>query len=1301
MLSTRNPTLVRLFVFFGSLLVLVLFAALIGPYFIDWSSYREDFEKRASHILGQKVQVLGSADARLVPFPSVSFDNVVVGEGKDGEPMMTIERFSMDAELAPFLSGEIRIFDMRIENPEATVRLSTEGELDWALRSEKALPAGGLVLENIGVVNGRITVLDEQNERQHVLDGINMHMSAKSIAGPWQIEGAGRLNGIESAFSLVAGPPTEEGGIRLRAKLLPVAQPIEIELEGDARVEALKPRYAGNFTVQALDTSKIQSAGAVKGNRGRRPLFARARGVFELDNERLRVEDYRLETGSPKDPYVISGEATLDTGRNPEFLLIADGQQLNFDRVSEGGNAETTARSFEQRLAAFRALLAWAPVPQMPGRVSAALPAVVAGDTTIRDILIDAHPDGNAWRIDRMAAKLPGRTQFEAEGRLGVGSEFGFSGEMVLASNQPSGFASWLTTDVDPSIRRLNAAGISAKVDLSAQLQRFDQMEIAIGSASLRGRLERVVPMQGRPSMNIVLDGEDVDLDAISAFAGLIVGGTGSNRLSGHDISARLSADRFEAFQVSAQGADLSLRLKGGTLDIDRFTVTDIAGASISSVGRLQNVFEAPEGDLDISVTADQAREVLTLLADRLPGNPVLDHLRENASQFNDTTIDLQSRFSNPQGSGAIMSTRARGETGGSKFNLTIERADALASLASGQFAMTADVRNNAPRQLLGQLGIEVLPIELDGPATLSAQIDGIPTEGMAFEVDYKAADSSVKTIGQVRQAGDGKLLSAFDVALVSKDLAPYLAPTGIQFAGPDSALPADLQAGVELSETSIALKGIEGTAGSTDVAGDLIVDREAEAFQTSGALTLSSVDLGWMAEMMLGVGSGYVADAPWNDQEFLPPLQSGTALDIDIESARVDLGPGLAAEQWNGKLVLQDNELQWRDIQADWLQGTLSGWLRLANRDGSAFLSGQLNAVGADVSPLVWQRDGFPVAKGRMNLAASFESAGKSLKAIISSLTGSGVLATEELEISGLESGSFPEILAVADVEGFEVRDADMVSLSERLVDQGSFYADEISVPFTIAAGTIRLPNVVLSDDGATVRGEARINLPERSVNGRFDLEFDPETEALTGAAPSIGMTFLGSLSEPDRTIDAGGLSNYLSLRAYERKRRQVETAQAIVLENQRLRREAALSRQRSVDRKAALERLQEEEAQRQAEEEARLEKEREEKAAAEAAARLALEEEARKREEEEQRQQLALEQERAAKKAAESVSRGKPLTDEQFIQQLEDAINRAGQRETGLGTAGASDTQQGVQSRPLPNLNFDTLDGGSVATQ
>ena len=58
--------LARLFVFFGGLLVLLLTAAMVGPYFIDWTSYRADFEREASAVLGRRVTVEGDATARLL-----------------------------------------------------------------------------------------------------------------------------------------------------------------------------------------------------------------------------------------------------------------------------------------------------------------------------------------------------------------------------------------------------------------------------------------------------------------------------------------------------------------------------------------------------------------------------------------------------------------------------------------------------------------------------------------------------------------------------------------------------------------------------------------------------------------------------------------------------------------------------------------------------------------------------------------------------------------------------------------------------------------------------------------------------------------------------------------------------------------------------------------------------------------------------------------------------------------------------------------------------------------------------------
>ncbi len=104
------------------------------------------------------------------------------------------------------------------------------------------------------------------------------------------------------------------------------------------------------------------------------------------------------------------------------------------------------------------------PIPSIPGNVDLRLPAVIAGGTTIRSVMVSAEPDGEDWNIRQFAADLPGRTKVEAKGKLSVGHDFGFRGNMLVASRQPSGLASWLNETVDESIRKLEGRAFPARL---------------------------------------------------------------------------------------------------------------------------------------------------------------------------------------------------------------------------------------------------------------------------------------------------------------------------------------------------------------------------------------------------------------------------------------------------------------------------------------------------------------------------------------------------------------------------------------------------------------------------------------------------------------------------------------------------------------------------------------------------------------------------------------------------------------------------------------------------------------------
>jgi uncharacterized protein involved in outer membrane biogenesis len=238
----------RFLVFLGGVIVVVLFVALLAPLFIDWTDFRKNFEDQASRIIGKKVTVHGTVDARLLPFPSVTLHDVRVGQEEDGTPVVQVEQFSMDAELAPFLSGEALIFDMRVVNPKVQLRLLKDGSLDWMRGSQPEIPAKTVVLENVHVSGGEIEFIDDQSGRSRHVTGLNAEMSAKSLAGPWRIEGDGALDGEHGSFSIASNQPDENGVLRVRTRLAPDKHPVSIDLDGELKLVDSRPNYQGTLS---------------------------------------------------------------------------------------------------------------------------------------------------------------------------------------------------------------------------------------------------------------------------------------------------------------------------------------------------------------------------------------------------------------------------------------------------------------------------------------------------------------------------------------------------------------------------------------------------------------------------------------------------------------------------------------------------------------------------------------------------------------------------------------------------------------------------------------------------------------------------------------------------------------------------------------------------------------------------------------------------------------------------------------------------------------------------------------------
>ncbi|MDQ2705720.1 MAG: AsmA family protein, partial [Pseudomonadota bacterium] len=689
--------LARLFVIFGGLFVLALTAVLVAPYFVDWSTYRADFEREASAILGRKVTVNGEATAKILPFPSVTFSNVEVGGGAMGEPAMTAETFSMDAELAPLLSGDFHIFDMRLVRPKATIAIGPDGAVDWAVRP--STPFHAISIEKLTITEGEVSVRHAASGRIHRLTEINTEVSAKALAGPWRMVGSMRVDGLRSAVTVNTGRASD-GALRLRIQAEPEVQNVSIETDGDLRFDGVAVKYAGDFRLAAR-REQAEDANPPPASAG--PGF-RIKGKFALDSERLAFDEFLFETGPLDNPYSAKGAGFVDFGWEPRFALSVDGAQVRFDEAI-GADASGAGLTLAERLAALQEALLDLPKPSIPGTVEINLPAVVAGDTTVRDVRLSAEPAPGGWAVRSLAATLPGRTRLEADGALRTEGDLGFSGTLLLAVGQPSGFAAWVSQDVDDAIRRLPAAGFRASVDLTQERQVFSDLELGLGSATFRGEAERRQPPDAKPSTVLKLSGDALDIDGLAAFASLFVSDFGVSRFAEGDLDLEVKAGPVSAAGLTAQSVDAALRFREGLLEIDRLSIGDLAGATVSATGTIRDFPENPSGNIDASLTAVDLAPLIAAAAERYGNNVLVQGLQARARAyrglFEDARLDIVATAAD-NGDGATgFAVSANGNAGGTSLSATLSGSGRPGSMAAADISVALSGRNEDATRLL------------------------------------------------------------------------------------------------------------------------------------------------------------------------------------------------------------------------------------------------------------------------------------------------------------------------------------------------------------------------------------------------------------------------------------------------------------------------------------------------------------------------------------------------------------------------------------------------------------------------
>ena len=1228
-----RETLNHLYIGIGGAIILALLAALIGPYFVDWTAYRTSFQTEAERILGQPVHVAGAANASLLPTPSLSFTDIRVGD-RDGEPMMTVEKFQVDIALMPLLKGEFRILAMALERPALKAEIDTEGRFDWlSLRpGGEQLEPDKVIIERLDIREGSVSVLDRRTDRSWTADEVNLAVEARSLVGPYRVEGGFLFDTVRYMVRAGTGRAEADGSIRTKLQINPADRAISIDTDGRIDRDSGRLKYAGTINLSEVVTEVGGPAFEIEEEGGRDAAAPepaaeatgpetqawKLEGKFELDPDKLLLSSFALRHGPADQAFQLSGAATLVFGAPPRFDAVLSSRQIDLDRSIGKGPDEPT--DIAAAFAALGAALANLPDPGMPGRIGFDVPGIVVGGGIIQDVRFDAvTAEDGGWSIETLEAQMPGRTRLVANGRLTVGYTPGFTGRLAIKSPQPAAFIAWWRqaeggTAEQP--KRIGAIDISSHITLRGDAVILSEIEGSLEEAAISGFLGWSVADNGRRGFTADLVAERLDLDQIEALANAAAPLNQPDALVADNIAVDLVAGSVIAEGVAMKDVTASVSFTDGALDIKRLIIADAAGAKLNAQGRISGLPDRPDGTMKLSLDAASLDGLFRVLGDRLADNAVVAAGAARAAMLSPARLEMQLKAARGD-DGSTIALDAVGDAGGTAFAANGTFTGRPAEPTAGTIVAEVNLDSPSASRLIGQFGIDGLPVALGG-ATLKLQVSGVPKDGLATTADLLVDESRLAGKGRIAFAdsgGIGPFSFAFDAE--SDDLMPLALYAGLSVPGLGERLPLRLTGSIDGEGERARLRDVTGTIAGQPIAAAADLAWNGGRLQGTAELKTDVVDVPWLVGMELGAaaieppGAGEI----WPSGTFQPHPFGRSDLSIAVSAPTVYLPGEHKLSQGTMTVRISPAETAIDGLTGTYAGGQFTGNLALRPSGGETVVSGSVKLQNAVVEELSWRREGRAVIDGLLTLSAEFEGAGHSFSGVAAALGGGGTFALQGATVRGINSVAFASVIRASDagldLEGDKVREVFAGHL-----DAGSLSVKSAEGAFSLAAGVIRARNISVAADSATTLGSASLDLNTMTVDSGWTLSVDPgETEQFGGSPPQVGIVFRGPLAEPVRQIDVSALTGYLNVRKFELEVRRIEEMQADILEKEKFNREARRLREAQVRREreareaaerarleaeAAVRRAAEEKAAREAEEKAR--REAEEKARREA---------------------------------------------------------------------------------------------------
>lgn len=275
-------------------LVLAVFGAMTIRATITVDTARAEVEESLSALAGVPLHLGGVATARLLPWPSVRFDDVSLRRRGDGRVVATMASLDVSLDVAALLLGRLRAEDLRLTHPDVHLDLGdtrpTIPAVVTAIAEWKPI--------SVTVEKGRFALTTTAGEE--VLDTVDARLSWPRPSANLQLRAGFRWRGESLGFDLDSPSPVrllagETGAASLRL----TSAPLRLAFSGTGGLTS-PVRFEGTGDVEIVDAVRFARWTGLPRTRDLLAGRFRLDGRLTTDSRGATMPDARLDVAGNK-----------------------------------------------------------------------------------------------------------------------------------------------------------------------------------------------------------------------------------------------------------------------------------------------------------------------------------------------------------------------------------------------------------------------------------------------------------------------------------------------------------------------------------------------------------------------------------------------------------------------------------------------------------------------------------------------------------------------------------------------------------------------------------------------------------------------------------------------------------------------------------------------------------------------------------------------------------------------------------------------------------------------------------------